>query len=211
MIDPSRSPEQTPCPVRHRAITAPNRIAIHTASPLSYRQLDARLNSLCQQLEQAGVRRGAHLAAVVRGALEDVLLAWACVRSGVVFCPLNPAFPLEKQRELAVQLDADAFWSAGETPAGNWQPLQFDFTHELPASEEIWPLASTQLNNMILTSGSSGTPKAVVHRLCNHLASARGSAPLIPLDEKSGWLLSLPLFHVGGYAILFRVFLAGAT
>lgn len=93
MIEPTRSPEQTPCPVRHRAITAPNRIAIHTASPLSYRQLDAHLNSLCQQLEQAGVRRGAHLAAVVRGALEDVLLAWACVRSGVVFCPLNPAFP----------------------------------------------------------------------------------------------------------------------
>ncbi|MCV5591546.1 AMP-binding protein, partial [Escherichia coli] len=69
----------------------------------------------------------------------------------------------------------------------------------------------TQLNNMILTSGSSGTPKAVVHRLCNHLTSARGSAPLIPLDESCGWLLSLPLFHVGGYAILFRVFLAGAT
>ncbi|MGL4479607.1 MAG: 2-succinylbenzoate-CoA ligase, partial [Aeromonas veronii] len=74
MIEPSRSPEQTPCPVRHRAITAPNRIAIHTASPLNYRQLDARLNSLCQQLEQVDVRRGDHLAAVVRGALEDVLL-----------------------------------------------------------------------------------------------------------------------------------------
>ncbi|MGL5321716.1 MAG: AMP-binding protein, partial [Aeromonas veronii] len=183
MIEPTRSPEQTPCPVRHRAITAPNRIAIHADSPLSYRQLDARLNSLCLQLEQAGVRRGDHLTAVVRGALEDVLLAWACVRSGVVFCPLNPAFPLEKQRELAVQLDADAFWSAGEIPAGNWQPLRLDFTHELPASEETWPLASTQLNNMILTSGSSGTPKAVAHRLCNHLASARGSATLIPLDE----------------------------
>ncbi|MGY3964547.1 o-succinylbenzoate--CoA ligase [Aeromonas veronii] len=211
MIEPTRSPEQTPCPVRHRAITAPNRIAIHAASPLSYRQLDARLNSLCQQLKQAGVRRGEHLAAVVRGALEDVLLAWACVRSGVVFCPLNPAFPLEKQSELAVQLDADAFWSAGEIPAGNWQPLPLDFTRELPASEEAWPLESTQLNNMILTSGSSGTPKAVVHRLCNHLASARGSATLIPLDEACGWLLSLPLFHVGGYAILFRVFLAGAT
>ncbi|MGL5992055.1 MAG: 2-succinylbenzoate-CoA ligase, partial [Aeromonas sobria] len=58
MIDPSRSPEQTPCPVRHRAITTPDRIAIHAASPLSYRQLDARLNRLCQQLERAGMHRG---------------------------------------------------------------------------------------------------------------------------------------------------------
>ena len=211
MIDPARSHQRVPCPVRDWAITAPDRIAIHTAWPLSYRQLDARLNSLCQQLKQAGVRRGAHLAAVVRGSLEDVLLAWACVRSGVVFCPLNPAFPVAKQRQLAGQLDADAFWSAGEIPAGEWQPMQLDFTHELPANEEAWPLAPTQLNNMILTSGSSGTPKAVVHRLCNHLASARGAASLIPLDEECGWLLSLPLLHVGGYAILFRVFLAGAT
>ena len=210
MIDPVSHTRES-CPVRHRAITTPDRIAIHTASPLTYRQLDTRLNSLCQQLAQAGLRRGDHLAAVVRGAQEDVLLAWASVRSGLVFCPLNPAFPLEKQRELAVQLDADAFWSAGEIPAGNWPPLQLDFQRELLASDEEWPLASTQLNNMILTSGSSGTPKAVVHRLSHHLASARGSATLIPLDEACGWLLSLPLFHVGGYAILFRVFLAGAT
>ena len=211
MIESVSPPLREQCPVRRWALLTPDRIAIHAAVPLSYRQLDARLNSLCQQLEQAGVRRGAHLAAVVRGAQEDVLLAWACVRSGVVFCPLNPAFPVEKQRELAVQLDAGAFWSAGEIPVGEWQPLQLDFARELPASEEAWPLASTQLNNMILTSGSSGTPKAVVHRLSNHLASARGSTTLIPLDEECGWLLSLPLFHVGGYAILFRVFLAGAT
>ena len=81
---------------------------------------------------------------------------------------------------------------------------------ELAADGES-PLVPDQPNNMILTSGSSGTPKAVVHRLANHLASARGSATLIPLDEACGWLLSLPLFHVGGYAILFRVFLAGAA
>ncbi|WP_461606923.1 AMP-binding protein [Aeromonas rivipollensis] len=199
------------CPVRHWARTAPECIAIHGNGSLSYRQLDARLNGLCKQLEQAGLKAGDRLAAVVRGALEDVLLAWACVRSGLVFCPLNPAFPLPKQAELAAQLDACAFWSAGEIPVGSWSPLQLDFTRELPASEEAWPLEPAQLNNMILTSGSSGTPKAVVHRLANHLASARGSASLIPLDADCGWLLSLPLFHVGGYAILFRVFLAGAS
>ncbi|MFB2865259.1 AMP-binding protein [Aeromonas sp. MdU4] len=199
------------CPVRHWAALAPDRIAIHTTTALTYRQLDQRLNSLCQQLADAGIRRGDHLAAVVRGALEDVLLAWACVRSGVVFCPLNPAFPLARQHELATLLDATAFWSASEIPAGNWQPLQLDFERELRANEEAWPLEPTQLNNMILTSGSSGTPKSVVHRLSNHLASARGSAALIPLDKECGWLLSLPLFHVGGYAILFRVFLAGAS
>ncbi len=197
--------------MRHWARLAPHRIAIHADTPLSYRTLDLHLNSLCDQLARAGLTRGDHLAAVVRGALEDVLLAWACVRSGIVFCPLNPAFPLTRQAKLAGRLDARAFWSAGDMPSGDWLALRLDFSRELAAGDDEWPLEPTQLNNMILTSGSSGTPKAVVHRLANHLASARGSAALIPLDEACGWLLSLPLFHVGGYAILFRVFLAGAA
>ncbi|MFC5706978.1 AMP-binding protein [Aeromonas eucrenophila] len=200
-----------PCPVRHWARLAPERIAIHGDAPLSYRQLDARLNALCRQLESAGFSTGDRFAAVVRGAQADVLIAWACVRSGIVFCPLNPAFPLSRQAELATQLAVAAFWSAGEIPDGPWQPLRLECEAELAAEEEPWPLDPAQLNNMILTSGSSGTPKAVVHRLANHLASARGSASLIPLDGDCGWLLSLPLFHVGGYAILFRVFLAGAS
>lgn len=215
-LPPSGSdPAAEPCPVRHWALTAPRRIAIHGAThhgrPLSYRQLDMRLNALCQRLEQAGLKAGDRLAAVVRGALEDVLLAWACVRSGLVFCPLNPAFPPGKQAELAHRLDVAAFWSADDIPAGPWLPLRLAFENELAADPAPLPLEPERLSNMILTSGSSGTPKAVVHRLGNHLASARGSSTLIPLDEACGWLLSLPLFHVGGYAILFRVFLAGAA
>ncbi|MGL5451449.1 MAG: AMP-binding protein [Aeromonas sp.] len=210
------APPVAVCPVRRWAQLTPDHIAIRGIIHLSYRQLDLRLNSVCQQLRDAGLQRGDHLAAVVRGKLEDVLLAWACVRSGVVFCPLNPAFPLTKQGELAALLDAAAFWSAGDIPAGPWLSLLLDFTREacasaLPACEHEWPLHAHQLNNMILTSGSSGTPKAVVHRLSNHLASANGAARMIPLDAECGWLLSLPLFHVGGYAILFRVFLAGAA
>lgn len=199
------------CPVRHWAQAAPGRIAIHGDISLTYRQLDTRLNGLCRQLAQAGLKPGDRLTAVVRGALEDVLLAWACVRSGLVFCPLNPAFPLVRQAELARQLEVVAYWSAGEMPPGPWRRLQLEFEAEgEPTPEPLW-LDPNRPSNMILTSGSSGSPKAVVHRLANHLASARGSTTLIPLDGDCGWLLSLPLFHVGGYAILFRVFLAGAS
>ena len=70
-------PRQETCPVRRWATLAPHRIAIHSGEPLSYQRLDLRLNSLCNQLARAGLERGDHLAAVVRGAVEDVLLAWA--------------------------------------------------------------------------------------------------------------------------------------
>jgi O-succinylbenzoic acid--CoA ligase len=138
-LSPAPHPVE-PCPVRHWARVAPDRIAIHGAphpdSTLGYRQLDARLNALCQQLEQAGLKAGDRLVAVVRGALEDVLLAWACVRTGLVFCPLNPAFPVARQAELARQLDVAACWSAGEIPTGPWQALRLDFTAERERDEE---------------------------------------------------------------------------
>jgi len=66
-------------------------------------------------------------------------------------------------------------------------------------------------SNVILTSGSSGFPKAAVHNLANHIANAEGARSLIPLVTGDAWLLSLPLFHIGGLAILNRCALVAAT
>ena len=63
----------------------------------------------------------------------------------------------------------------------------------------------------MFTSGSTGTPKIAVHTLGNHVYSARGSADNIPLAAGDQWLASLPLYHVGGLAILFRCAVAGAA
>src|SRR5690606_17516003 len=59
-------------------------------------------------------------------------------------------------------------------------------------------------------SGSSGTPKLAQHSWGNHVYSARGSLQYLPLAPEDSWLLSLPLFHVGGLAIVVRCWLAGA-
>jgi len=85
--------------------------------------------------------------------------------------------------------------------------LKLDFTAQAPASTAC-ELNDSALSNLIFTSGSSGSPKVVAHRLRNHFANAQGS--IVPITAHDGWLLSLPLFHVGGLAILFRCFLAGA-
>jgi O-succinylbenzoic acid--CoA ligase len=208
---------EEPCPVHYWATVAPARTAIHTLQgPLSYRALDRRCSSLGRQLLACGLQPGDRLAACVRGALEDVLLAWACLRSGIILCPLNPAFPVTQLAQLATQLQVHAVWSPSGIPAGPWLAVDFDFAAESSdyvADDVAVPplLIPDRLNNIILTSGSSSTPKAVVHTLGNHLASARGAAICIPLDSDCGWLLSLPLHHVGGYAIPVRVFLAGAA
>ncbi len=64
--------------------------------------------------------------------------------------------------------------------------------------------------DMIFTSASEGKPKAVIHTYGNHYYSALGSNMNLRLDSGDLWLISLPLFHVGGQAILYRAALAGA-
>ena len=204
------------CPVRYQALHHPQRPAIRLPRQvLTYRELDGRLSSLQQQLTAAGLRRGDHLVTVAANSLSLLLLAWACLRQGILFCPLNPRQPAEQCRRLMQRLDAKGCWLAPDWPAaeaGEWPcpVLSLNTESALPAeAAELW-LHQQQLTNLILTSGSSGEPKAVAHRLAAHLASAEGSALGVPLQPGDGWLLSLPLFHVGGYAIPWRCFRAGA-
>jgi len=82
------------------------------------------------------------------------------------------------------------------------------------SSQEPGPPSDQSLDDsatIIYTSGSSARPKAAVHSLGNHYFSAIGSNKNICLSEQSRWLLSLPLCHVGGIAILFRTLLSGAA
>ncbi len=199
------------CPIHYWAKETPEHIAVEAGSVrISYRSLNRRVASLAQQLGREGFVPGDRLVVPAKGSLKSLLLAWACLRAGVIFCPLNPVFPIAQQLNLAKRLQAGRVCqteSDHHYPA-ELTPVSLDFLAEADVREPP-VLDSHQLCNTIFTSGSSGTPKAVLHRLANHLASARGSASFIPVDQNSGWLLSLPLFHIGGYTIPFRVFLTG--
>ena len=199
------------CPIHYWAKEAPQHIAIEAGSvKLSYQTLNRRVASLAQQLARKGFVPGDRLVVPAKGSLESLLLAWACLRAGVVFCPLNPAFPVAQQLDMAKRLQAGSVCQTESVDDYSSQltSITLDFLAEADADEPP-ALDGRQLCNTIFTSGSSGTPKAVLHRVANHLASAHGSASFIPVDQNSGWLLSLPLFHIGGYAIPFRVFMAG--
>jgi O-succinylbenzoic acid--CoA ligase len=66
-------------------------------------------------------------------------------------------------------------------------------------------------NTIVLTSGSFGMPKAVLHSYGNHYFSALGSNRNIAVQLGDRWLLSLPLYHVGGLGIVFRMLLGGGA
>jgi O-succinylbenzoic acid--CoA ligase len=71
-------------------------------------------------------------------------------------------------------------------------------------------IPSTPQSLFLFTSGSTATPKIAVLSLENLLASA-SSFSHVDLQPGDRWLLSLPLFHVGGIGIVLRCILARAT
>mgnify|MGYP001159193241 FL=1 len=64
---------------------------------------------------------------------------------------------------------------------------------------------------MMYTSGTTGFPKGVIHTYGNHWFSAIGSVLNLGLDDDDKWLLTLPMFHVGGLSILIRSVTYGMT
>lgn len=114
---------------------------------------------------------------------------------------LNPALSLESTEHLCRQ-----------------QGVEFLITDQLFAdfSENSTACSLPELDvsapaTLTLTSGSSGSPKAVVHSINNHLANAVGVCDLLDFKQGNTWLLSLPLFHVSGQGIVWRWLLQGAT
>ncbi len=73
------------------------------------------------------------------------------------------------------------------------------------------PIPLERPATIILTSGRTDTPKAALHSYGNHYHNALRSNHNIPLGPGDRWLVSLPLFHVAGLAILFRCVLSGAA
>jgi len=66
-------------------------------------------------------------------------------------------------------------------------------------------------HSVIYTSGTTGRPTAISLTHRNHTASALASAWNLGVDPDDRWLCVLPLFHVGGLAILLRSAIYGTT
>ncbi len=228
--------EQLTCPLAHHAQHAPHRIALyqrHDDAPptaWSYRQLNRAVYQQQHRLKLCGAKAGQHLVVITQHKSELVQLLFAALRLGLVLIPINPAFPLATLNKLIRRCDAAYVISdsdllpmaQGNLPENCTQlrPLSQTLTLS-PDTTRSKKTASTSGIDLIadanqpltgiFTSGSTGTPKLVLHSYHNHRASADGSRQLIDLQPGDGWGLSLPLFHVGGLAIVIRSTLAGAS
>ena len=79
---------------------------------------------------------------------------------------------------------------------------------------DSWRAVELDLNALqaiLFTSGTTGKPKGVQLTYGNHFYSAAGSAYRIGTHTDDRWLCALPLYHVGGLAIILRAAIYGIT
>ncbi|HEU4631961.1 MAG TPA: o-succinylbenzoate--CoA ligase, partial [Gemmatimonadaceae bacterium] len=80
-----------------------------------------------------------------------------------------------------------------------------------PGVELPPPSPADAVRTIVYTSGTTGRPKGAMLTHGNHWWSAVGSALNLGVRPDDRWLACLPLFHVGGQAILLRAALYGIT
>ena len=203
------------CPLRVNALEQPGAsVLIVNREPVSYACLDNWVEEYRRVLDKEGVNEGDRLLVQAVEPVKTIVTLLACLRSRLVFCPLNPAFPVTKMVDYCDRIAARHLVSMTpemvlpEKLNVHQAPL-LEPCETLPSGERI-DLDPSILCDLIATSGTTGTPKAVAHSLENHVASARASQMKIPLSQEDSWLLSLPLFHVGGLGIVYRCLMHGA-
>ncbi len=209
------------CPIQHRARVQPQTPALVTPeSQWTYAQLSRAIAATTERLRDAGMGRGSRIALHVPRTANTVVLLWALWRAGAVAVPLNRRWPPAAAIQSATEGGAtacvtdDAAVAQAARKTFSMHTLQGLVEAESAAPSDpgsLVPMALDQPVTVVFTSGSTGTPKAALHTWRNHVASALGSNANIPVEPGDRWLLSLPLYHVGGIAVLVRCALGGGA
>ncbi|ABM01666.1 o-succinylbenzoate--CoA ligase [Shewanella amazonensis] len=216
-MSPQRSvrPQLSISPLQQASATWPDAHALITPEfTLSFEVLGKLVREVARQLKTQDIQR---LGVIGPNSVEQIVLYWACAEAGALFCPLSWRFPVSQLEILIRRFALDALHAPTLESLCPALPRIHvaDMIGGIGASSLTTPASAvldlSQPVNLVLSSGSTGEPKAAVHALANHIASAEGARCLIPLSPGDRWLLSLPLFHIGGIAILNRCALAGAA
>lgn len=212
------------CPLRSAALRWPEAAAVvGVPGTVTFREWDAQVSRVAARLSALGLRAGDVVALTLFSDYPSLVLLLATLRAELIACPLHLRNPVALQIAQAVRVGAVAAVVAGATDGWREAGLRVIPMEELlqegraphapsasGAADDI-ALAAQAPATLVYTSGSTAVPKVAALSLANHLANAAASNRQHGLLATDRWLLSLPLYHVGGLAIVFRCLLAGAA
>jgi acyl-CoA synthetase (AMP-forming)/AMP-acid ligase II len=199
------------------AITAPDRVAIvDEAGSLTWSETHRRSNALARALRDEGVEAGDGVAIMCRNHRYFIEATMACAKLGAVALYLNTAFAgpqladvLEREKPAALIYDQE-FTDLLSGAAGSvrrfvgWEEKEGadETTLEQLISrshgEDLEP-PSEHGRYIILTSGTTGTPKGAQRSEPEGLGSLAALFSKIPRRYGETAMIAAPLFHSWGF------------
>jgi fatty-acyl-CoA synthase len=204
------------------AIRHPERQAIvDEKGTLTFAQIDRRTNALARALARAGIREQDAVAIMCRNHRGFIEATIACSKLGVGALYLNTAFAgpqiadvMRREDPVALIYDEEfdelvseggegrkrfvAWHEPGERPLAETDPR----LQELIAGETEEPLSPPREKGrvVILTSGTTGTPKGAARKQPDSMEPAAALFSKIPLRARETTVIAAPMFHSWGFA-----------
>ncbi len=200
---------------------------VTTHRTYTWQQVFVLVSEYQQQLSHQGLSEGDVLTIVGKNQSEVIPVYLAALNLGVVcaFTMPQPSLRLKQKLDALYQADQQSYlWlldnygiEQSETADLNTQLVTLPCLNEVKVDGDDNRLSTSQDSNfnpknlasIVFTSGSTGNPKAVAHTLEQHLCSASGLLEVFRYQQGNTWLLSLPMYHVSGLAIVHRWLAAG--
>jgi acyl-CoA synthetase (AMP-forming)/AMP-acid ligase II len=201
------------------AIRCPERPAIiDDRGTVTFREAHLRTNALAHELSRAGVGEDDSVAIMCRNHRGFVEATVACAKLGAGALYLNTMFAgpqitdvLAREDPAAVIYDEEfaeliAEGAAGRKgfvawsePGGGSSDPTLEQLIAAGAKSELTPPAEKG-RVVILTSGTTGTPKGAARKQPDTLEPAAALFSKIPLKARETTVIAAPLFHSWGYA-----------
>ncbi|MBN9684798.1 MULTISPECIES: o-succinylbenzoate--CoA ligase [unclassified Corallococcus] len=195
------------CPIREGARLHPHAEALRFAGRTwTFRALDEEVTRWTQALDARGIGQGDRVALLSTSHPAVTFLFWALGRLGALFAPLNARLTPTELKPLLEDVEPRLMLALGalhdRLPDAEALESFPDGVTAAPVPERAWDADTARV--ILFTSGTTGRPKGAVLTEGAFRASCRASAANLGAHPAPRWLGTLPLFHVGGLAMLTR-------
>jgi acyl-CoA synthetase (AMP-forming)/AMP-acid ligase II len=201
------------------AIRDPDAIAVlDEGGSVTFGEVNSRTNAIANALSDRGVREGDRVAIMCRNHRDFVHASVTCSKLGAHALYLNTAFAGPQVSEVVASeqpraliydqeftaavgeaaADREAFVAWAESPDAAPHPTLDELGTQYPDSPPTPPSAPGRV--VILTSGTTGTPKGANREGPSSLGPGAALLSRIPLKAHERTMIAAPLFHSWGFA-----------
>lgn len=202
------------CSVLSHAMTTPDKVALVAGTQrISYALLAERVERAAYYLNSMGLKRGDYMLLAAQKEVEFVYLYLAAHLLGIINVVVDSSSPVERlDYIISAVRPAAMFGSIQRSVSHGFVPfnqINLDQANETHIDYPV--ISSTDIADVMFTTGTTGAPKGVCLSHDNIAGSACNTNGFVGTTSEDVEALALPLSHSFGLGRLRCVLMVGAT